>query len=72
MHFRDSPDFLNGLGIPGNNWFHRFTVTYTAKILEDIVFLYEARFPEHAAQCIIVYALFISLYFCNIFFLQVY
>ena len=48
MHFRDSPDFLNGLGIPGNNWFHRFTVTYTAKILEDIVFLYEARFPEHA------------------------
>ena len=28
MHFRDSPDALNGLGIPGNNWFHRFTVTY--------------------------------------------
>ena len=25
MHFRDS---LNGLGIPGNIWFHRFTVTY--------------------------------------------
>ena len=29
MHFRDSPDSLNGLGIPGNIWFRRFTVTYT-------------------------------------------
>ena len=29
MHFRDSPDSLNRLGIPGNNWFRRFTVTYT-------------------------------------------
>ena len=28
MHFRDSPDFLNGLRIPGNNWFRRFAVTY--------------------------------------------
>ena len=29
MHFRDSPDSLNGLGIPGNNWFRRFAVTCT-------------------------------------------
>ena len=28
MHFRDSPDSLNGLGIPGNIWFRRFAVTY--------------------------------------------
>ena len=28
MHFRDSPDSLNGLEIPGNNWFCRFAVTY--------------------------------------------
>ena len=28
MHFRDSPESLNVLGIPGNNWFRRYTVTY--------------------------------------------
>ena len=28
IHFRDSPDSLNGLGISGNNWFRRFAVTY--------------------------------------------
>ena len=28
MHFRDSPDSLSGLGIPGNIWFRRFAVTY--------------------------------------------
>ena len=28
MHFRDSPDSLNGLGISGNIWFCRFAVTY--------------------------------------------
>ena len=28
MHFRDSPDSLNGLEIPGNIWFRRFAVTY--------------------------------------------
>ena len=26
IHFRDSPDSLNGLGIPGNIWFRRFVV----------------------------------------------
>ena len=30
MHFRDSPDSLNGLRIPGNIWFRRFAVTYTS------------------------------------------
>ena len=29
INFRDSPDSLNGLGIPGNIWFRRFAVTYT-------------------------------------------
>ena len=29
MHFRDSPDSQNGLGIPGNIWFPRFAVIYT-------------------------------------------
>ena len=28
IHFWDSPDSLNGLGIPGNNWIRRFAVTY--------------------------------------------
>ena len=28
MNFRDSPDPLNGLGIPGNIWFCRFAATY--------------------------------------------
>ena len=28
MHLRDFPNFLNGLGIPWNIWFRRFTVTY--------------------------------------------
>ena len=32
MHFRDSPDSLSWLGIPGNNWFRRFTVAYTIHI----------------------------------------
>ena len=27
MHSRDFPDSLNGLGIPGNNWFHRVAAT---------------------------------------------
>ena len=27
IHFRDSPDSLSRLGIPGNYWFHRFAVT---------------------------------------------
>ena len=29
MHFRDCPNSLNGLGIPGNIWFRRYAVTYT-------------------------------------------
>ena len=29
IHFRDSPNSLNGLGIPGNIWFRKFVVTYT-------------------------------------------
>ena len=29
MHFKDSPDSVNGLGIPGNIWFRRFAVTHT-------------------------------------------
>ena len=28
MHFRDSPNSLSGLWVPGNIWFHRFTITY--------------------------------------------
>ena len=28
MHFRNSLDSLNGLGIPGNIWFRRFAATY--------------------------------------------
>ena len=28
MHFRDSPNSENGLGIPGNNRFRRFAVSY--------------------------------------------
>ena len=28
MHFRDSPDSLNGLGIPWNIWSRKFAVTY--------------------------------------------
>ena len=43
MHFRDSPDSLNGLGIPGNIWFSRFAVTYAAwKLIKTI--------PEHKAE----------------------
>ena len=29
IYFRNSPDSLNGLGIPGNIWFRRFAVTHT-------------------------------------------
>ena len=32
MHFRDSPDSLNGLRIPGNIWFRRFAVTYATNV----------------------------------------
>ena len=28
-HFGDSPDSLNGLGIPGNIWFRGFAATFT-------------------------------------------
>ena len=39
MYFRDSPDTLNGLEIPGNIRFRRFAVKYTqiACQLGDVV-----------------------------------
>ena len=41
MHFMDSPDFLNGLAIPGNNWFRRFAVTYALLISEPRYFSFK-------------------------------
>ena len=38
MHFRDSPNSLSGLGIPGNIWFHRFAATYIHIYIYYIVF----------------------------------
>ena len=39
MNFRDSPDSLNGLGIPGNIWFQRFAVTYMHQYQKKKVFI---------------------------------
>ena len=45
IHFRDSPDSLNGLGIPGNIWLRRFTVTYTSDCERR-----EARAPKASSR----------------------
>ena len=34
MHFRDTPDSLSGLEIPGNIWFRRFAVSHTLAVHE--------------------------------------
>ena len=39
MYFRDS---LNGLGIPGNIWFHRFAVTYVLQLHWAVYFMFGA------------------------------
>ena len=36
MHFRDSPDSVSGLGIPGNLWFCRFAITYLQTSLSKL------------------------------------
>ena len=43
MHFRDSPDSLNGLRIPENIWLGRFAVKYTLReiYLHSIVYTIE-------------------------------
>ena len=51
--YRDSPDSLNGLGIPENNWFHRFAVTYIHKSKKIYI-------------CIISLTYNIPLYMCNV------
>ena len=37
MHFRDSPDSLNWLEIPGNIWFRSFAVTYACHIVRFLI-----------------------------------
>ena len=46
MHFSDSPNFLNGLGIPRNIWFRNFAVTYTACTMRAYVSLKHNQSPN--------------------------
>ena len=39
FHFKDFPDYLNGLRIPGNIWFRRFAVTYACICTDKYVYL---------------------------------
>ena len=59
MHFRD---FLNWLGIPENNWFRRFTVTYIRFVLR-----YLSVYTFCVSLFICVYVLCYVFYLCGCF-----
>ena len=59
MNFRDSPDSLNGLGIPGNNWFRRFTITYIY-IIHDYMYICTYFFLEFIYFFSLQYWIFVT------------